>query len=138
MIFQGLLPKKETQSLQFSKSHDGRDIVIAILDTGVDPAAPGLKTTTHGLNKITHIIDCTGTGDVNGTKVVVDKRSVNGLSGRELKLGDWKIKDDTIYLGLKNADDLFPKALVERLSKVRVIIHCRKNAFCSKLNMQSW
>jgi tripeptidyl-peptidase-2 len=123
MDFHGLLPKKETQSLQFSKSYDGTGVVIAILDTGVDPAAPGLATTTTGLNKITHIIDCTGTGDVCGTMVVIDNnRSVIGLSGKELKLGDWTIKDNKIYLGLKVADDLFPKALVERLSKVKTFL----------------
>ena len=128
MSFQGLLPKKETQSLEFSKAYDGTDVVIAILDTGVDPAAPGLKTTTRGLHKITHIIDCTGTGDVCGTQVLVDNRSVKGLSGKELKLGEWAIKDNKVYLGLKNADDLFPKALVERLSKVIGFIIVRKNA----------
>ena len=118
MKFQGLLPKKETQSLEFSKHHDGKDIVIAILDTGVDPAAPGLKITSHGLKKITHIIDCTGTGDVHGTPVVIEKRSLTGLSGKELKLGDWSIRDNKVFLGLKSANDIFPKDLVERLSKV--------------------
>lgn len=43
---------------------DGRGVVIAVLDTGVDPSVAGLRTTSDGQPKIIDIRDFSGEGEV--------------------------------------------------------------------------
>ena len=123
-----LVPKKETNALSFKKpktnegdgyGYDGSGIVIGILDTGVDPAATGIRYMEDGkTQKLIDIVDCTGSCDVDVSYEVDakwievedkggnvdddddddDKLSkssyweVKALSGRVLKLSkDWKI-----------------------------------------------
>ncbi|MEV0095431.1 S8 family serine peptidase [Streptomyces sp. NPDC050738] len=49
------LPVAETGATDFTQSHrswDGRGVTVGILDTGVDPSHPALRTTTTGKPKI--------------------------------------------------------------------------------------
>ncbi|KAG0493162.1 hypothetical protein HPP92_006560, partial [Vanilla planifolia] len=68
-----LMPKKEIGADRFIESHptyDGRGVIIAIFDSGIDPAASGLQVTSDRKPKIIDILDCTGSGDVDTSKVV--------------------------------------------------------------------
>ncbi|KAF7727019.1 tripeptidyl-peptidase II Tpp2 [Apophysomyces ossiformis] len=125
---QGLMPKQDTQATTFLKKYpeyDGRNTVIAILDTGVDPGAAGMQVTTDGKPKMLDLVDCTGGGDVTTTTKVKptvegDNKVIQGLSGRKLILDrSWNCPSDEYRIGIKRAYELFPKELVSRLKLER-------------------
>ncbi|KAI9271277.1 subtilase family-domain-containing protein [Helicostylum pulchrum] len=123
----GLMPKQDTQAASFIKkfpNYDGRNTVVAILDTGVDPGAAGMQVTTDGKPKMIDIVDCTGGGDVETTKIVKPteqdgKKVIEGLSGRKLILGDWTNPSDEYRVGIKRAYELFPTDLTKRIKSER-------------------
>ncbi|EST06453.1 Peptidase S8/S53 domain protein [Kalmanozyma brasiliensis GHG001] len=125
----GLLPKDTTEALSFLRKYpqyDGRNVRVAILDTGVDPAAIGLNQP----GKVVDVIDCTGAGDIPLQPIEpVSGSSASSSShvefkspftGRTLRLsskltnpkGEWKI-------GFKKAYDLWPGELKSRRSAER-------------------
>tara|TARA_Y100000589_G_scaffold37996_2_gene31777 strand:- start:12671 stop:16534 length:3864 start_codon:yes stop_codon:yes gene_type:complete len=118
-------PKIETGASDFLASRpeaDGRGIVVAIFDTGVDPGAPGLQLTTEGETKIVDVVDGTGSGDVDTSTIreASDERTIEGLSGRTLHLpeswgnptGEWRV-------GIASAWVIFPGDLVGRMKQER-------------------
>ncbi|KAJ1555145.1 tripeptidyl-peptidase II Tpp2, partial [Cladochytrium tenue] len=124
--------ENETQAAEFLKAHpeyDGRGTVIAILDTGVDPGAVGIRHTTTGEPKCIHLIDCTGAGDVPCHTVVEATADptregvllVTGLTGRELRIpSSWpRARDGKYRLGWKAAARLFPDSVLDELKADR-------------------
>ncbi len=119
-IRETFIPKRETGALQFIQDHpswDGRNTVIAVFDSGVDPAALDLQTTTTGERKVLDVIDASGSGDVDMNRVE-DWPSDNGLiglTGRELTLPELNPADGKIRLGVKRADALFNRRVLNRI-----------------------
>ncbi|KAG6716915.1 hypothetical protein I3842_04G072100 [Carya illinoinensis] len=120
-----LMPKKEIAADRFIEAHpdyDGRGVLIAIFDSGVDPAAAGLQVTSDGKPKILDVLDCTGSGDVDTSKVVkadVDG-CIHGASGTTLVVNpSWKNPSGEWHVGCKLVYELFTKTLTSRLKKER-------------------
>lgn len=125
----GLLPKESTEALTFLKKYphfDGRNVRVAILDTGVDPAAIGL----NGKGKVVDVIDCTGAGDIplqtinplstsgsSGDNVLEFKSPV---TGRLIRLSSKLTNPTSVWkVGFKRAYDLWPKELTTRRAEQR-------------------
>ncbi|MCA9249989.1 MAG: S8 family serine peptidase [Phycisphaerae bacterium] len=53
------------QFLAGNPNDDGRGVVIAVLDTGVDPTIPGLTNTPDGAVKVVDVQDFSGEGDID-------------------------------------------------------------------------
>ncbi len=63
----GLMPLKSTGVDIFRALHptyDGRGVLIAILDSGIDPGVPGLITTSTGAPKVIELRDFSGEGRI--------------------------------------------------------------------------
>jgi tripeptidyl-peptidase-2 len=116
-----LIPKREVGAEQFLQEHptyDGRDVVIAIFDTGVDPAAAGLATTSTGERKVLDMIDASGSGDVDTSAKLTpgEDGTLEGLTGLVLTLPeDLENPSGEFHIGMKPASELFPRAALRRL-----------------------
>ncbi|KAJ2699507.1 hypothetical protein FB645_005299 [Coemansia sp. IMI 203386] len=123
----GLLPRADTQAADFVRKHpkyDGRGTVVAILDTGIDPAAKGLQVTSDGKRKVVDFIDCTGSGDVllRPPQKCSDEKplELTGPSGRTLRLnpewtnptGEWRVGSKWFY-------DIAPAEVKARVRRER-------------------
>ncbi|XP_040861386.1 tripeptidyl-peptidase 2 isoform X2 [Glycine max] len=120
-----LMPKKEIGVDRFLDAHpkyDGRGALIAIFDSGVDPAADGLQVTSDGKPKVLDVIDCTGSGDIDTSKVVKadsDGR-ICGASGTLLVINtSWKNPSGEWHVGYKLVYELFTEDVISRLKKER-------------------
>ncbi|KAG7205321.1 hypothetical protein KM043_007323 [Ampulex compressa] len=118
------MPKKETGVTQFLTKYpeyDGRGVVIAIFDSGVDPGAPGMQVTSDGKPKIIERYDCSGAGDVDTSKVTqAPDGYIIGITGRKLKVpSSWHNPSGEYHIGIKNLYSLYPGKLKERVISER-------------------
>ena len=63
----GMMPLGSSGIPRFAAEHpafDGRGVLIAILDSGIDPSVPGLQTTSEGLPKLLDLRDFSGEGRI--------------------------------------------------------------------------
>uniref|UniRef100_A0A0N5BSA4 Tripeptidyl-peptidase 2 n=1 Tax=Strongyloides papillosus TaxID=174720 RepID=A0A0N5BSA4_STREA len=130
-----LVPKLPTQQKSFLEKYpeyDGRNVLIAILDTGVDVSLPSLQVTSTGERKIVDVIDCSGAGDVDMSKVVTVKDGfITGLTGRKLMIPDtWDNPSGKYHIGVKNIYELYSKTLVTRVNT-----HKKENVWKSAQNL---
>src|SRR5919109_5348318 len=82
----GWMPVASTGADRFVREHptyDGRGVLIAILDTGVDPAVPGLLTTSTGQPKVADVRDFSDEGLVPLAPVMPRGDTVS-VAGRRL------------------------------------------------------
>eukprot|EP00800_Vazella_pourtalesii_P000658 TRINITY_DN10577_c0_g3_i1.p1 TRINITY_DN10577_c0_g3~~TRINITY_DN10577_c0_g3_i1.p1 ORF type:complete len:1237 (-),score=308.48 TRINITY_DN10577_c0_g3_i1:24-3734(-) len=123
-----LIPGEETEASEFIRQHptyDGRGVVVGIMDTGVDPGAPGLQVTTDGRTKIVDMVDCCGDGDVDTSELrstgeLGQGRVIKGVTGRDLKIPDhWQNPTGEWHVGVKALYQLIPKGLLNKVRKLR-------------------
>ncbi|CAA7390916.1 unnamed protein product [Spirodela intermedia] len=120
-----LMPKKEIGADRFIESHpeyDGRGTLIAIFDSGVDPAAGGLQVTSDGKPKILDVLDCTGSGDIDTSTVVkADPEGyIIGKSGARLQVNrSWENPSEEWHVGYKLVYELFTNTLASRIREER-------------------
>jgi subtilisin family serine protease len=82
----GWMPLASTGADRFVRqnpAYDGRGVLIAILDTGVDPGVPGLRTTSIGDPKLVDVRDFSGEGRVPLARVSPRGDTVE-IAGRKL------------------------------------------------------
>ncbi|XP_077291266.1 tripeptidyl-peptidase II [Arctopsyche grandis] len=120
----GLMPKRETGAAAFTSmypSSDGRGTIIAVLDSGVDPAVTGLQRTSTGEIKVIERFDCSGCGDVDtSTTCEVVDGCITGLTGRKLQLPTaWENPKGVWRIGVVHPYILYPPKLKERVQEHR-------------------
>lgn len=96
-------------------------ITVGVLDTGVDPLAPGLQTTSDGKPKLIDVIDCTGSGDVTMAEELEATDGVLSCAdGTKLTISaEWKNPSGKWRVGFKSSADLYPRPLTKRMDATR-------------------
>ena len=87
--------------------------------------APGLQMTIDGKPKVIDVVDASGSGDVSMATIRKaetasdGKKTIEGLSGRSLTLGDWTNPSGEWRVGMRTMYSLVPGGLKERIEAQR-------------------
>lgn len=126
----GWMPLKSTGVTDFLKkypTYDGRGVLVAVLDGGIDAGVPGLATTSTGDRKILDLRDFSAEGSITLTRVEpagdslrVGNRWLRGarrlaainvggaIYGGVVRESDWGVAPAADVNGNGEADDLLP------------------------------
>ena len=119
---EGQLPKRDLGVEQFLVNHpdyDGRGIRVAVLDTGIDPGHPFLRSTPSGARKIVDWYDATTDGWIPLRRAgEAENGTLLGLSGRQLDIGKWDAPGREFRIGRIDSDWL-PGDLSSRIGEER-------------------
>lgn len=83
----GLMPLRSTGVESFRQRHpanDGRGVLIAVLDGGIDPGVGGMRTTTTGDRKLLDLRDFSGEGRIALSPLRVDRSDTIAIEGHRL------------------------------------------------------
>jgi tripeptidyl-peptidase-2 len=119
---EGILPKHDTQSIQFIEEFpqfDGRGVIVAVLDTGVDIGVQGLMTTSEGKPTIIDVYDASGSGDIPMSEVIALDGHLLSLTKRKLNVEGLENPKNKFFLGVVCAYDFYPVACMNRVKKLR-------------------
>ena len=84
----GLMPRRSVGVEGFLAeypTYDGRGVLIAILDSGLDPALPGLTTTSTGQRKVLDLRDFSGEGRVELQQIHPGRDGMVDVMGHRLE-----------------------------------------------------
>ncbi|MDM7914059.1 MAG: hypothetical protein QUU85_02175, partial [Candidatus Eisenbacteria bacterium] len=122
-LLEGYLPKEDLGVLDFLAKHpesDGRGVIVAILDTGIELGHPALQRTSTGEPKILDVYDATDDGYLAlPVQARVGDRDLVGLSGRALVLPSDVEAGAEARLGVLLGRRNFPGGLQERRERER-------------------
>jgi subtilisin family serine protease len=82
------MPRRSVGADKFlaeNPTYDGRGVLIAILDSGLDPAVPGLATTSTGHRKVLDLRDFSGEGRVELHVITPERDGTVEVMGHQLE-----------------------------------------------------